>query len=460
MSKILNFPKSSTTENVALKNSRHKTEDPKRKADAIRDLIMNKPRVESIRQRKLLAKNLWKILSSIKHRGHNISDVLREAKLGDELSSTKPLYNYTLNPDREEPTGDQALEKRLTKKFSKYLNILNAASIICGSSKDNLLLQFVSGTEYDASLPEDVRTLQFNCYEETCESINSIGNAVIKKYGLKNYLKSIELYEFAYDLLKKEFVDVNLTHTYSSSNYLPTINVCSYYVDKTFSAKVEVKNESDGPGGSQLYFVDVSISEKLFISPFLCEKSNEIEMCFVNEIFTELSSKKDGYPTDYPYSFFGYPRYGKQLLRQTNRLGNNIITIELIDEDFHQYFQQLSQTEFSEIKSVNPATCALYLSRCHADHRLEFEEFFGWSIHSNTASITLENANAESLDSPAPLGSVARALDFSILTDGEHRFDRMLSRRIETLLLAFDKKLSEKSEILRAARQNILKELE
>ena len=86
-----------------------------------------------------VAKNLWDILDGFERNGHGKKEaVLREANMGDEGTSTKQLYYYTLHPF---DVASDALEKRidrLVKRTKNYRLLAELAAKNAGWDKQKV----------------------------------------------------------------------------------------------------------------------------------------------------------------------------------------------------------------------------------------------------------------------------------------------------------------------------------
>jgi hypothetical protein len=442
----------------------------KRKADAIRLAFSKRPRVESVKQRIMLAENLWQILESLERQGYHKVDVVKEARLGDEYSSTKRLYNYTLDPTKATRPTNEDLSRRLTKSAEKYLRIIRAAASVSGLSEGVLLQQFVNGTDYDVSLSEEALNSPTDPYEEIAEFLTSLGGRIAAKHRLSEFQRYVSHQNIIYSPSDREFVPSLQPDTsnpfedeairslswfsgLSALRYGPFLHLYDYLIAEALGAEVEKVTANGQSIGSPLHRGDVWVYERVFLGYLPIGLSGESQLCFVSEIHTELDENASPFPSEYVDHYYGYPTYSPgSLLCSVLQRSTSALHATLLPEDDRGQFIGLAGRARTTIHTISASSCARFLSRRADDYRLEDEDFEG---------LSLKRLPLDSYKSTAPSGSVAQRLDGELYReDRENRFDKVLEEQIERFIAAVEAHRLASTASVEDSRAKILKEWE
>lgn len=161
------------------------------RASLISEAIARKTTAKGLSQRTILAQNLWTLLEELEKRGTRKVDIVREAGLGSSLSSTKSLYNYTLDPSKAAQEDALSLDRRLIKNVGKYLRLLQAAARLSHQDYEQLLVRFVAGSEYDVSLDSNVRFSEATAYREIAAFLADLGERLEAKYRMSEFYQYV-----------------------------------------------------------------------------------------------------------------------------------------------------------------------------------------------------------------------------------------------------------------------------
>ena len=127
-------------------------ERQQRRWAAINAALSKNPKMTRIEDRKVVAKNLWRILDEFENDAHGKKEaVLRDANMGVEGNSTKELYYYTLRPFDTMSAAQEKRIDRLVKSTAKYRLLAELAAKKASWDKQDVLIELFQGSSYDAN---------------------------------------------------------------------------------------------------------------------------------------------------------------------------------------------------------------------------------------------------------------------------------------------------------------------